>query len=39
MFRRLAVLVLVVLAFGVAGCDSGSSDAHKGHEHKPGEKH
>ncbi len=38
MFKRLAVLVLVI-AFGVAGCDSGSHDDHKGHNHKPGEKH
>jgi hypothetical protein len=44
MFMRLAVLVLAVFAIGVAGCDSGStpapkSDDHKGHNHKPGEKH
>ena len=39
MFKRLAVLALAILAFGVSGCDSGSHDPHKGHNHKPGEKH
>lgn len=33
------LLLAAVLVGGVAGCDSGSSDDHKGHKHKPGEKH
>jgi len=41
MFKRLALLALAVVAFafGLAGCDSGSKDSHKGHDHKPGDKH
>jgi len=39
MFKRLAILFLAVFAIGIAGCDSGSKDEHKGHEHKPGDKH
>lgn len=32
------LLLAVVIIGGVAGCDSHSDD-HKGHNHKPGEKH
>ena len=44
MCRRLATLLLAVVAIGVAGCDSGTPadpkvDDHKGHKHKPGVKH
>jgi len=41
MLKRVALVVLAVVgfAFGLTGCDSGSQDSHKGHDHKPGEKH
>jgi hypothetical protein len=34
----LKVLLTAILVAGVAGCD-GKVDDHKGHNHKPGEKH
>jgi hypothetical protein len=34
----ISLVVAVLLAGAVAGCDSGHDD-HKGHNHKPGEKH
>jgi hypothetical protein len=41
MVKRLALVALAIVAFGfgLAGCDSGSKDSHKGHEHKAGDKH
>lgn len=33
------LFLAVVLVGAAAGCDSGSHDDHKGHNHKPGEKH
>ena len=41
MLKRLALVALAVVAFsfGLAGCDSSPPDSHKGHHHKPGEKH
>ncbi len=38
MKRIAAILIVLVWALGAAGCDK-QADDHKGHDHKPGEKH